>query len=780
MGLFKKLGESAQKAATKAVEQAKVAGEKLKPVTEQVVSKGSEALEHASQTQIGQKVTRTASAVTEKFQHNAKAVAESDFGKAMGQKASQLGESMNEAARKSAEHISQASVSVSSAIDAAQMRKDPQAHQKEDDRIHNAEIAKASLRETAAQTVLHALGSSPVDLNYKICDKAKALFPIPREQQILWMDAEFDLRPSGIIATDQGIFVKTDEAVMSSGSDSEKSKLIYVKWDSFDPAWFIADSDDNNMAWKVNPNCRTTFIEACRQLAGEEEPIETKLLEAEEQYGSEGLKETGTAAQPSRNTNPIINTAANTILSEEAVLAQNHAHVAGHGEMAEEAINKLDRMHGMNAVITGRDNAKNGADRLVDGVWIQTKYYKTAQGSIDAAFDPQTHIYRYMNADGTPMQLEVPKDQYETILHKFEKRIADGKVRGVTDPKEAQNIVRKGRLTYQQAVNLTKPGTIESLAYDAATGVVVCSCAFGISFLSAAYSAYRENKDINASIQAGVVAGAEVFGLTFIQHMLTNQLARTGLAQVLIAPTQHLTANIIGYRGSATIVNGIRALTGKSAIHGAAASKHLAKIMRNNVITSAISFAVFSIPDTMRMADKKISTAQYTKNMVTLASSMLGAAAGSVGAGIAAAKVASAAGTAVSPGVGTVIGFAGGMVGGVVGSLAVKSAADIFYEDDAIRIGRFFNAMISCLCSEYLLNEAEIDELIENLNQTSSDDMKNLIMDVVKSGQQEQTVRDFLQPRFEAITAKRAHFALPSDMQVDAALTEIVDIVTAD
>ena len=58
--------------------------------------------------------------------------------------------------------------------------------------------------------------------------------------------------------------------------------------------------------------------------------------------------------------------------------------------------------------------------------------------------------------------------------------------------------------------------------------------------------------------------------------------------------------------------------------------------------------------------------------------------------------------------------------------------------------------------------------------------MKNLIMDVVKSEQQEQTIRAFLQPRFEAITAKRAPFALPSSVQVDAALTEIVDIVTAD
>ena len=291
MGLFKRLGESAQKAAAKAAEQAKVAGEKLKPVTEQLAAKGSEALEQASQTQIGQKVTRTASSVTTKVQHNVTAIAESDFGKSVGQKASQLGDSMSDAARWSTEQISQASVSVSSAIDAAQMRKDPQAQQKEDERIHSAEVAKESLQETTAQIVLQALGPSPVDLNYKICDKAKTLFPIPCEQQILWMDAEFDLRPSGIIATDQGVFVKTDESIMPSGEDAEKSKLIYVKWDSFDPTWFIADSDEN-MAWKVNPECRTTFIETCRSLAPEEEPVETRLLEAEEQYGDMGLDAT--------------------------------------------------------------------------------------------------------------------------------------------------------------------------------------------------------------------------------------------------------------------------------------------------------------------------------------------------------------------------------------------------------------------------------------------------------------------------------------------------------
>ena len=72
----------------------------------------------------------------------------------MGQKASQLGDSMSDAARWSTEQISQASVSVSSAIDAAQMRKDPQAQQKEDERIHSAEVAKESLQETAHRPLI--------------------------------------------------------------------------------------------------------------------------------------------------------------------------------------------------------------------------------------------------------------------------------------------------------------------------------------------------------------------------------------------------------------------------------------------------------------------------------------------------------------------------------------------------------------------------------------------------------------------------------------------------
>lgn len=282
---------------------------------------------------------------------------------------------------------------------------------------------------------------------------------------------------------------------------------------------------------------------------------------------------------------------------------------AGHGEMVEEAINRLDRLHGLDAKILGRNNAKNGADRMIgDNLFIQTKYYNSATGTLASSFSATTGEYRYYN-DGIPMQLEVPKDQYQRVLKGFEKKIIAGKVPGVTDPKEAGNIVREGRLTYRQAVNLTKPGTIESLTYDALSGAVICTSAFGITFVTTAFLTWRNSGDFNQAIKAGASAGLQVFGITFLQHLLVSQVARTGLAKSLIGPSQFIVTKL-GTGASTRIVNGIRALSGQSPIYGAAATKHLAKIMRSNALTSTITFAVFSAPLTYNLASKKISKAQ--------------------------------------------------------------------------------------------------------------------------------------------------------------------------
>lgn len=661
----------------------------------------------------------------------------------------------------------------------------------EKERKEYFESAMLPLAGTESEIFITALGNSPIKLTNSRINQIKSTFPVPREHNILWADAEFDLRPSGIAVTDRGIFIRTNVGLLdgkievsnfeldeiTSEEQQEllqhhaqfhrgKSVLFYYSWEDFDAGWFTGDTEIENKALLVEPQCSKHFIEVCKNYCmqvSKDTSDEFSVTDFEDSYDEEISK-----------TSVIAGAAVES--SQTAIFAEQKAHInttAGHGEMAEEANNLLDRLNGLDAKVIGRDNAKDGADRQVGDILIQTKYYNSARGSLEACFNPETGQYRYMN-DGKPMQLEVPKDQYQKVLEGFKNKIKNGKVPGVTDPNEATHIVRKGRLTYQQAVNLTKPGTIESLSYDALTGAVICSCALGITFVATVFLTWRRTGDLKQAIQSGASAGLQVFGISFIQHMVVSQIARTGLANSLLGSSQYV-AGKLGYQASATIVNGIRALSGKGAIYGAAASKHLAKILRSNVLTSVLSFAVFSIPETYNVAARKISGAQYAKNMSVLAGSIAAGAGGAVAAGVVAAKVAGAAGTTVAPGVGTVVGIAGGFVGGVVGAKVVKVAGDILHEDDVETLGRLFNAYVSCMIGEYLLDEPEIDKLIDKLNKIKQKEFKELFDNIAKSAEQETVVRDFLTPHFDTVIAERSQFSLPSAEKMIEAMADLME-----
>lgn len=626
-----------------------------------------------------------------------------------------------------------------------------------------------SLEADNAKRALDALSDSPIPTTEDNISKVKDCFPIPKEQDILWIDAEFDLRPSGIIATNKGIFIKSDAVVFAlpftdTDNVNTSSILNFVPWEFFEPEGFAIENGDNQ-ALSVDESCANRFIEACKDMVSAE-PIAYSSYDVQAAY------------EEHANTDKAAAIEAAAILSDEvAVFPEQKASInnpGGHGEMAEEANTIIDRFLGHEAKVVGRDNAKDGADRIVDGIKVQTKYYNTARGTLESAFDNETGLYRYIDKDSnTLMQLEVPKDQYDAVLRNFEKKIKDGKVPGVKDPAEARHIIRRGHLTHKQAVNLTKPGTIESLSYDAATGAVICSCAFGISFVAAAYNAYRKSGDMSQSVQAGIAAGVQVFGVSFVQHILVSQIARTGVANTLMAPSQFVVEKL-GYKATQGLVNSLRALSGKSAISGAAASKQLAKIFRSNVITTAITLAVFSVPETYNLANKKISAAQYVKNMSGVTGSVVGAAGGAIAAGAVASKVAGAAGTAIAPGVGTAIGIAGGFIGGAAGSAAANAIGAVLHEGDATVIGRLLNAYVSCMAIEYMLDDMELGYLTEELDKITSNEFKELFASFLQSEEQENVFREFLAPRFEAVVAKREPFKLPNQSSIDEALAELL------
>ena len=629
--------------------------------------------------------------------------------------------------------------------------------------------ALRGIEATRAQELLDSFQESPLPLTKANAAKVKSTFPIPREQTVVWADAEFDLRPSGIAMTEKGVYIKADaDAFAVPGKEKRQSRLFYFEWAYFEPGSFASDGE-SNLALTVDEAYRSQFVSRCQALRGLEEGraagIDSELATVDDT----GVKAATVASATTINSN-------GEVFVEQRAAVNNPA---GHGELAEEANNIIDRLQGHQAEILGRDNAKNGADRSVDGVLIQTKYYKTARGSLEACFDSSSHQYRYLAKDGTPMQLEVPKDQYQQVLRGFEKKISQGKVPGVSDPRDAEKIVRKGKLTYDQAVNLTKPGTVESVAYDAATGAVTCSCAFGLSFLAATFMAYRETGDITGAVQSGIVAGVQVFGLSFAQHMVVSQLSRAGLSNALMAPSQAVVGKL-GFKASATIVNGLRALTGKTAISGAAASKQLAKMLRGNAVSAAVTLAVFSVPETYKLFQGKASGAQYAQNMACLATSIAGGIAGAAAAGVAAAKVGAAAGTAVSPGVGTIVGLAGGMVGGTVGTAAAGALGGILFEGDGASFGRYFNAMVSCMAVEYLLDGREMDELLAVLDGVKPEEFKALMEETLPSQFQEAKVRAFLVPMFDEIVSRRERFALPTSSQISDALIKFEQTMHAD
>lgn len=631
------------------------------------------------------------------------------------------------------------------------------------------------------------LGDSPTILSTNRMNQIKETFPIPKEQNIFWADAEFDLRPSGIVLTEKGVFIRTNVEILDGVIDrskfnleglsseeqqaflqhkaqyySGKAQLIYYSWEDFNTAYFISDSELENKALLVDSNCSKRFIDACKTYFSQKEPDLEK-----EYFNNQFYKEKNNI-----NLDNTILSSASLYSSESAIFAEQKSNVntpAGHGEMVEEAITMIDNLLGLDAKVIGRDNSKNGADRLVGNTLIQTKYYNTARGSLEACFNPENGLYRYMN-DGKPMQLEVPKDQYQKVLEGFQHKIKTGKVPGVTNPDDAKHFVRKGRLTYTQAVNLTKAGTIESIMYDAKNGAVICSSAFGITFISTLYLTWRKTKNINLALEASLKAGLQIFGTSFLQHILISQISKTNLSKTLLVPSQFV-VNVIGPRNSATIVNLIRAGIGKKAIYGSSASKHLEKILRTNTITTAIIFTVSSIPETYNLAMKKISLAQYTKNMAVLAGSM----AAGITTGIAAAKIVAAAGTVVKPGFGTAIGLAGGMVGGLVGGSFVKFVGDILHEDDSETIGRMFNAYLTCMINEFLLDENEMNQLIEKLDNVDKNEFKNLFESILSNENQENTIRDFLTSYFEEITARRPKFTLPSNENILHAMSDLVD-----
>ena len=379
----------------------------------------------------------------------------------------------------------------------------------------------------------------------------------------------------------------------------------------------------------------------------------------------------------------------------------------GHGFAAEDANALYDSHKWKKVDKVGLNNELNGADRIVNGVAIQTKYCRTASHSVNAAFKDGT--YRY-----TGQKLEVPSDQYKEAVRLMAEKIREGKVPGVTDPAAAKGMVVKGKVTYNQAVRIAKAGNIDSIKFDIKSQRVNCRFAMGLSFVVSFTTArlrgesFKEamSESINQAVRSGV--------LTMASGVAAQQLLRTAVGRSIAAATTQVARQGVGVIcrtkiGSDMVRKTMSAMLGKQMTMQGAKSA-ATKLLRTNAVTGAVTTVVTSVPDIYKTAKGKMSKKQCGKNIAVNAA---GVATGATGYWACA-----AIGTAICPGVGTVVGgLIGGIGGGMAGTIGAKKALDKIIEDDAQMISSYVENVIEEMAIEHEYTEKDLRDTLQEMKE---------------------------------------------------------------
>ncbi len=237
------------------------------------------------------------------------------------------------------------------------------------------------------KSLIENLPESPTVLDDSTRKKIYQYIPVPTDYKILWADiTSFGGYPSGIIITDKALIVKASKNELKHNKEQikkenkrgkEKLKIpnvIYqiILWEYYSPEDYeITTINDGKKE-------RYIFKSGSIELTQFGDKAFYNLVKAYK-------KKTIEARESAESTFSAVNS-----INIEGVMF-NAAYGAdqtktGHGIYAEEAGAILDKLSGENSTVVGRDNAKNGPDKIVNASPIQCKYCKQASNSVNACF----------------------------------------------------------------------------------------------------------------------------------------------------------------------------------------------------------------------------------------------------------------------------------------------------------------------------------------------------------------------------------------------------------
>ena len=433
----------------------------------------------------------------------------------------------------------------------------------------------------------------------------------------------------------------------------------------------------------------------------------------------------------------------------------------GHGYAAEYGNNTMDRLAGREVINAAQNldengrQVKYGADRIVDGVHIQTKYYKTAQESVGACFEHKQA--KYIGPDGNMMVIEVPSDQYPQALVEMQKRIDSGQVPGAEPHTPAEMYVRKGAFTYNQSFNIAQAGNFDSLKVDITSGIISSTYAGGISAIIMFGIGIWNGQKPKDALKTSLISSARAMGKSVLLYTLTMQLSRSQISNLFAANFVNNNGELVR-AGFQSIKNPIAAWSNslaKSISESALAKTSIGEAMGLRAITgrtlisgTIIGCVVFG-PDIVRALRGRISKEQLFKNSAVGGAGLVGA----------------AVGQAIVP-----IPVAGAMVGAMVSSFFAKKTLDHFVEDDSVKMFQIFKEEFLDIA---MLNDISKEEFDFFVNETLlHKEISKILTNMYASGEPRAFARARMETVFSTIMGRRAPISVEL---IDEGYVELVD-----
>lgn len=420
----------------------------------------------------------------------------------------------------------------------------------------------------------------------------------------------------------------------------------------------------------------------------------------------------------------------------------------GHGYAAEYGNNTIDRFLGRQVVNEAQNldssgrQVKDGADRIVNGVPIQTKYINSPNNFIQEVV-VGGHL-RYMQ-NGVPIKLEVPRDKYDSFVDSFQRKIDNGEIAEIAPGSNAKDYIRKGHLTYDQSYTTVQALTIQGVAIDTLNALGLGKDVAVANFIVHFAIETWDGKSVEDAFRVSLQAGGRELSHSVLVNVLVQQFSRNNFANVFVR-------NFVGTEkaGYAKIQNPIYNLSNFVAeeVKNTELAKSeigkclgLDKVDAYQVINTTVAVGIIYGPDVIKAIEGRISGKQLFKNSAVATASL--------GAGKFAAAVAKEVFGIVGGVPGVIISTFGSMFGGYV----AKRVLDSYIQDDSVRMFIVLKKEFLDVTMQINLSQEELLFIADNT--IGAENISDILEEMYISGEEKRFARELVVGITVSILAQR-------------------------